>query len=74
MNLITCNHVYIWFFFFSITLAAGLHHSVNIYNNLNLKLYMIMQHMQGNGFLVSKEIEVLCGRESETKIWFYQTS
>ena len=26
------------------------------------------------GFLVSKEIVVLRQRESETKIWFYQTS
>ena len=26
------------------------------------------------GFLVSKEIVVLRRRESETKIWFYQTS
>ena len=73
MNLVTCNHVYIWFFE-SITFATGLYHSVNIYNNLNLVLYTIMHHAQENGLPVSKETVVMHHRESKTKIWFYQTS
>ena len=31
-------------------------------------------NLHKNGFLVSKETVVLCGWESETKIWLYETS